>query len=266
MTIKTPSKDDIDQFFESPELSEGKAGIAVKNKLKPNLQCRRFSSLYHLRKNAAFCFLIDNENNFFAPWLGTMCVMSGIDLIACLHAGTNSKRKAPKGIKLPDSWKDSVGERFKRFLTHVVKMDKDDAKVIYAFRNALMHSFGVVSNSNKFVAVAEERGAPLLKSLPGGRFQINLFKLYRKFESVMIRSYEKRLKKPKSRLRKPFAVMYPEIGTILVSARSRTAKKSTKTKSSSKNVFDRIHFENKGILTGWTELNLLASCRAASGG
>lgn len=111
----------IDFFFKSPAITPAVAGI---QEVVPNYSgenCKKFSTLYLLRRDMEKCF-----SGSPMYWLGAMAVLSGIDLMAKLYAGTDSGR---------------IGDRFEKFVNE--RMKPGDGANVWKLRNSLMHSYGV---------------------------------------------------------------------------------------------------------------------------
>jgi hypothetical protein len=151
-----------------------------------------------------------------------MCVMSGIDLLASFHAGTNDMRKGKqlRGIKKVEHWRYAVGTRFTQVLVAHGGISQADANKIYAFRNTLLHSFGVhdKKKANRFRLVAEASGAPLVQTVGQKLYCINLVELHRIFEATLIANYQAAVTgaAPGSDVDKAFKRMYTDYGWMLV--------------------------------------------------
>lgn len=72
-------------------------------------------------------------------WPRTMLVLAGIDLVAKFYCDNDDRR--------------GVGERFTKFvrerITQADPNPADDAGALYQFRNSLLHSFGLYSESGR---------------------------------------------------------------------------------------------------------------------
>ena len=113
---------DIDFFFHYDNNCEGKT---------------KFSNLCLLRRDINTCFDINPNDliskiGYNALWPGTMGILAGIDLLAKFYCGSDDKKSR------------------ERFINYVTKfIDKKYKEEIYQLRNALLHSFGLYSESTK---------------------------------------------------------------------------------------------------------------------
>lgn len=266
-----PIKTDVQLFFESPGTSPASAGNPAIDPTNSGRPCRRYGILYHLRRNAQCCFETDQTTGEIrAPWPGAMCVMSGIDLLASFHAGTNEMRRCKqlKGIRKSECWRYGVGSRFKRLLTHVAGIPPKDADVIYAFRNTLLHSFGVHDKprANRFRLIAEASAGPLVQTVGAKLYCINLVELHRTFESVMITNYEHLLTngQPGSPIQKAFQTMYQDYGWMFVFSTAPTPSGAA-IATPAPVVASMLPALTSPVLSGISTGNLMTFSRAASG-
>lgn len=218
-----PLKNDVQLFFENPGTSPNVAGNPAIDPTGAGRTCRKYGILYHLRRNTQCCFETDHTTGEIrAPWPGAMCVMSGIDLLASFHAGTNEMRKGKqlRGIKKSEHWKYAVGTRFTKVLVTHGGVSQNDATVIYAFRNTLLHSFGVhdKKKANRFRLVAEASGGPLVQTVGHKLYCINLVELHRIFETTLITNYQTAVTSAAlgSDVDKAYKRMYTDYGWMLV--------------------------------------------------
>ncbi len=175
---------------------------------------RKYSTLYLLRRDIAFCLGINLENKkpchkkSKAQWLGAMGIFAGIDLLGKFLNGEDDTRHG------------KVRQRFKMFLSqyfHINENDADDAEILWHLRNSLLHSFGLYSKDFKkgieyhFTLVAAYE--PLI-SQRNNKYVIDLMSLYDKFESS-IESYLKDLMNL-PQLRDNFSKMFDKYGSICV--------------------------------------------------
>ena len=111
----------IQFFFKLPVVPASEAGITEVVANYPGETCKKFSTLYLLRKDMANCF-----SGSPMYWLGAIAMLSGIDLMAKLYAGTDTV--------------NFIRTRFKNFVNDRMNGEGDD---VWRLRNALMHSYGV---------------------------------------------------------------------------------------------------------------------------
>lgn len=213
---------------------------------------RSYSELYLLRRDVDFCFGINNVNRNGelerlrngdelkgniqenkALFIGAMGILAGIDLLGKFLVGTDNHRKVP------------VGERFRQFLQRYFYLENsfEDAhvheEVLYQFRNALLHSFGLYSvDFNKGIIyefTATSDNSPLIQQtrcymhrrqieedgelFQPCMYQIDLYTLYRKFEEAIVR-YRCDLEKDQQ-LQDNFKRMFRFYGTIDIENNSR---------------------------------------------
>ena len=116
---------EADKFFQSP--------------LQPRSLPGDFGILYLLRRDIIQC-LGKNPNTGAAlglqsVWPGAMAILAGIDLLAKYLAGNDDR--------------GGVGKRFREFVKskYFGPISAGDEETIYQLRNALLHSFGLYSES-----------------------------------------------------------------------------------------------------------------------
>lgn len=117
------SKDqnNIDLFFMNPAFNPGP---------------QKKSSLYILRLDMMNCIEPKDTNPKKVMWGCSAIILSGIDLLGQYYAGDDSN--LTKG----------VGRRFTDFCKkYIVKDDPDKADILYQFRNAFLHNYGLLSFS-----------------------------------------------------------------------------------------------------------------------
>jgi hypothetical protein len=153
-----------------------------------------------------------------------MCIMAGLDLLATFYAGTSISldRKSLKKKPGAERWKYGVGKRFEHLLTKFGHLNGNDAKVIYALRNTLLHSFGIYNkrNAQRFRLTAETSAAPLIQLVGSKLYCVNLVELHRIFEQDVLSGYEGALHAAPvgSDIELAFKKMYPDFGWMLVFA------------------------------------------------
>jgi hypothetical protein len=102
-----------------------------------------------------------------------MMMCAGIDLVAKFHAGTD---------------KNGVGPRFRAFINaYFSGIPLNDAEVVFQFRNALLHSFGLYARDNhgneyKFGIAPESK---LANYHNDSKYIINAGMLYTQFETAL---------------------------------------------------------------------------------
>jgi len=209
---------EIDLFFEDPAVYHSSP--------------RQYSVLYLLRRDIRTCLGIHPntgaEIECKALWPGTMAIMAGIDLLAKFLAGVDgSKRVKGKAQSV-------VGERFNRFVREYFKpISLDDAETIYQLRNALMHSFGLRSETRsgrvyKFMLTAAH--GPLVQEQANDKYWIDILTLHDRFE-IAIECYHADLRGDQD-LQRNFDGMFPKYGTIYISDPRRVALKGLANASS----------------------------------
>lgn len=117
--------DKLDLFFKKPSVSLKTAGVIDTNPDFAGAACKRYSTLYLLRRDVKRCFRPSEP----IYWPGTTTVLAGIDLLAKLYAGSDT---------------GAIGTRFQTFVQQ--HMSPTDGLRMWQLRNALMHSFGVAFN------------------------------------------------------------------------------------------------------------------------
>jgi hypothetical protein len=162
-----------------------------------------FGILYLLRRDALQCLGIDPntgaENGSPALWPGTMTVLAGVDLLAKFLAGDDK----PGGF----------GWRFQEFVSRFFQpIDQGDEVAIYQLRNALLHSFGLYSEtkSEKFRFTVGCGGAKLVTRIDKERLYVDIATLHEKFEYSVV-EYQCDLDGC-SQLQRNFRNMFPKYG------------------------------------------------------
>lgn len=182
----------IDLFFEDPT--------------NPPNSSRAYSVLYLLRRDIRICLGIHPDTGssieYQAIWPGAMAILAGIDLLGKFLAGGDSTQKS--------------GQRFKNFVREYFKpISSDDAETIYQLRNALMHSFGLRSETRKgriYKFVLTAKGEPLVQRRANDNYWIDVLTLHNKFESA-IAAYQADLENNQD-FQRHFSAMFPKYGKI----------------------------------------------------
>ncbi len=155
---------EADLFFQQPATSPSIPG--------------EFGILYILRRDALQCLGIDPNTGAksMAPaiWPGTMTVLAGIDLLGKFHPGNDK----PGG----------VGQRFQDFVSQYFQpISQGDENAIYQLRNALLHSFGLYSEtkSETFRFTVACSGGDLVTRMDKEKVFVDLATLHAKFEHAV---------------------------------------------------------------------------------
>lgn len=169
---------------------------------------RNFSTLYLLIRDAKVCLKLDPSHKedyplctYGAEWPALMTIFSGIDLMGKFFAGSDRR----------------VGTRFINFIIEYFDEGKEDnePKLIYSLRNALAHSFNLYSRDCNF-SLINNTNEPLIsdKIIRNKNYkQINVYKLYRNFQSAREKYHIDLLKLENVSLREKFNIIYPNYGT-----------------------------------------------------
>lgn len=181
-------QNDISLFIRNPNDFEGRQGI--------------HSTLYLLRRDASLCFGYDPNNNqkiqFEALFPATMAILAGIDLLA-------------KFV-----YRDLPSEVGKRYTEYVSKyIDSKFQEEMYQLRNALLHSFGLYSEtrSGKVYHFVLKRGlGKLIVQVSDKSYLIDIEILWKQFEAS-VETYHKELVASED-LQQIFSEMFPKYGLI----------------------------------------------------
>lgn len=154
-----------------------------------------YGTLYLLRRDALRCFGCKPdaikgdlayaitecgclEEGVLFP--GAMVVLAGIDLLAKFHAGSEQRNE--------------VGPRFKEFVTtFFASCSADVSQLLWVFRNALMHSFGLWGSNNGKPVLFNLRfaGGPIVEVSDSGSIcAVDVHTLHREFERGVARYRE----------------------------------------------------------------------------
>ncbi len=138
----------------------------------------------------------------------SMALLAGIDLIGKFSEGNDDYQKA--------------SSRFKAFIQQYFNLSAEDATILYQLRNALLHSFGLYSESKdkvyKFALVAHTESGTIVKDLSNYQYQIDALCLHSQFEAA-IKSYKDDLRE-NSTLIERFKEMLPNYGSLLTGSKS----------------------------------------------
>jgi hypothetical protein len=171
-----------------------------------------FSALHLLRRHIRICLCIDPKNEAQAIWPAAIATLSGIDLLGLYYSGEilNGRITAPQ---------NTYG-RFRNFCVDFLKLTLTDARTIYMLRNAFVHTYGLLaadSHGKVYRFTVFYKDEPWLinqtTDLNGNTiYVVNLFDLYKKFESA-IDLYRNNVKKdPQTQAN--FEKVFNELGTI----------------------------------------------------
>jgi hypothetical protein len=152
-----------------------------------------FGTLYLLRRDIKSC--MDAK----ILWPGAMCIMAGIDLLG----------KCLDGRDLPGE----TGKRFCNFAVKYFHLPPSEAEALYQLRNALLHSFGLISNAKSahFRFQLQAAGSSILISLLApNTFKVDLICLHDRFETAVSEYHRDLLGDAK--LQKHFSSMFPVYG------------------------------------------------------
>ena len=174
-----------DVFFEDPEVCRSSPGT--------------FGILYLLRRDVNRCMELQ------ILWPGAMGILAGVDLLGKFVAGKDT------------SVHGQVGKRFRNLVTRYFHVSEVDGMALYQLRNALLHSFGLFSESGQqsYRFRLEEGNKALITRSTNGAYLIHLGSLHTHFENA-ITEYRNELSGDKD-LQTKFAAMYPKYGSIPVS-------------------------------------------------
>lgn len=155
------------------------------------------------------------------PFLICIGMLAGIDMLARFLVA-ESIHRAGKAQKLGN------GDRFKLFVRKIGRLRQYDADFLWAFRNALAHSYGIVLHGGKFegagvtLAAGTQEAKWVTKSWVQRkgkrvrRFVVNMWELKALFRQIIDRS-ERFLRDKKHRsARKRFRAYYESNGFIRV--------------------------------------------------
>lgn len=164
-----------------------------------------YGVLHLLRRDICLCLgwdpMTSSPTSHPTFWPGGMAILAGIDLMAKFYAGNDIIGQ--------------VGPRFRAFIKRYFQpLSTGDEETVYQLRNALLHSFGLYSNSReriyKFKLSAQ--GSPLIQHFPPDQYQIDLLTLHDRFERS-IQLYVTDLN-TNSTLQSNFTAMFPKYGVI----------------------------------------------------
>ena len=183
---------DADLFFEPP----------TSHRPPPN----RYGLLHLLRRDVIQCLGRDPTSNsaieFRALWPAAIGILAGIDLLAKYFAGSDKS--------------GSVGDRYREYLNRYFQsLGPDDAEILYQFRNALIHSFGLFSESKTktYHFGMSMTGKTLITPGSNDRYMIDVFALHERFEDSVSRFQSDLDADPN--LKANFATMFPKYGSVI---------------------------------------------------
>jgi len=157
-----------DLFFENPKIKRASPAD--------------YGVLHLLRRDICLCLgwdpVTQSNTSHRTLWPGGMAILAGIDLVAKFLKGDDSVGQ--------------VGQRFREYITNYFQpISSGDEETIYQLRNALLHSFGLYSQTKtrtyRFVLSANH--SPLVQLVSPDIFQVDLRTLHEKFEDSL-RKYE----------------------------------------------------------------------------
>jgi hypothetical protein len=118
----------IDLFFSKP-YSEGE---------HPTV----YSNLHLLRRHVNICLGIDPIGSQ-AIWPAAMAILAGIDLLGLYYTGGRKIKIDKKEI---ESYK-SDSRSFMKFCEEFLGLENDEPEIVYMFRNALLHTYGLITTN-----------------------------------------------------------------------------------------------------------------------
>lgn len=182
---------DADAFFEQPNRIRKPPSV--------------FGVLYLLRRDIFLC-MGQNPNTghpipYAALWPGVMAILAGVDLLGKFYTGNDQIRKA--------------GNRFRNFIHEYFKpISADDEETIYQLRNALLHSFGLYSETHnkKYHFVLGQNLGNFITSPNADDYIIDIREFHRRFEAA-ISKYQTDVDNC-ALLQTHFKNMFPKYGVI----------------------------------------------------
>lgn len=116
-----------------------------------------------------------------SPLLASLGIMSGIDLLTKLWVGNISTRS----------------KNFKSFLENMCSLTANDSEVIYQFRCALTHNYGLYATDKKYEFILNDSpsNSILLRKIKSKKYHISLWEMKKLFLGC-IKEYESRLRNP----------------------------------------------------------------------
>jgi len=149
------------------------------------------------------CEHCNREINVRSQWPAIMGILAGIDLLGKFYDGSNS------------NYRGEVGRRFKKFLKKFFNINEKESDALYNLRNSMLHSFGLYSDSYKFMLIESKYKKFIefktMRTPPPAEIAIiNVEKLYNKFiKSISL--YKNSLKRNRN-LKQNFENMFPYYG------------------------------------------------------
>ena len=169
---------------------------------QPRVSVGRLGVLYLLRRDINYCMGVDTGRPQ-ALFPAAMAILAGVDLLAKFYKGTDN---------------GGVGKRFKEFVKkYFQRLTPDEADQLYQFRNALMHSFGLYSETKhkkyQFSVNAGKSGTGALVEPRGNDWYfVGIQTLHERFEEA-IEDYRNDLKQSQD-LRAKFMTMWQKYGFL----------------------------------------------------
>jgi len=192
-----PRKSDLDLFFEDPRKPPSNAGRSAPHPSGGEAFCRQFGTLYKLRRESQTCFKPSRSS---APWAGAMCVLTGIDLLACFYDGSNQAG----GVK----------SRFLKFVEDCMPPTcKNHKDLVYSLRNCLLHNFTARHYVNRFRLILDD--TPVVFTPDGtNTYLVNLNRLRLDFEQC-VQTYKARITSGSTEERH-FNTLFSAIGYMMI--------------------------------------------------
>jgi hypothetical protein len=174
------------------------------------------STLYLLRREVQVCLIgrvgpeidvvrADGRDRLFAS---AMVMFAGFDLLAKFHAGDDGRGQAT--------------DRFNRFLRSYAAVDEFQARAVSAYRNALMHSFGLYHEDRKAgtqvqLSLSPDRSGGHILAFESGAWILNLDDLFMGFRGP-VASFRAALTRDHA-LQARFNTTFPKYGCVAVTIR-----------------------------------------------
>ncbi len=190
-------KSDLILFFDDPHKAPSSSGRKATHPTDSTAYCREFGTLYKLRREVQTCFRAKRSS---APWAGAMCLLTGIDLLSCFYAGSNTAG----GVKI----------RFLKFVEDCMPSTCATNKdLVYSLRNCLLHNFTAKHYVNRFQLILDESENVFI---PNGEniYLVNLNRLHLDFEQG-VQTYKSKITSG-SNDETNFTIMFQQIGSMLI--------------------------------------------------
>ncbi len=234
-----PRKSDLDLFFEDPSRPPSNAGRSAAHPSGVHGFCRQFGTLYKLRRESQTCFKPSRSS---APWAGAMCVLAGIDLLACFYAGNNRP--------------GNVTTRFLTFVeNNMPPTCKDHKDLVYSLRNCLLHNFTARHYVNKFRLILDD--TPAVFTADGtNTYLVNLNRLRLDFEQC-VQTYKDKITSGSTE-EAHFNTMFSDIGYMMIYDRAPQTLSGTIIPPG------RYYIGESMMTTGLLQINTTLTNRASS--